>query len=57
MLHVASINCMYTLLEVVVQSLKLVKILATQKPMQQFPTLLGQQCWELLRPFARSFVA
>ena len=31
MLHVASINnyCMYTLLEVVVQSLKLVKILAT----------------------------
>ena len=22
--------------------------------MQQFPTLLAQQCWELLRPFARS---
>ena len=21
---------------------------------QQLPTLLGQQCWELLRPFARS---
>jgi len=24
---------------------------------QQLPTLLGQQCWELLRPFARSLIA
>ena len=23
---------------------------------QQFPTLLAQQCWELLRPFARSLI-
>ena len=23
------------------------------KRTQQLPTLLGQQCWELLRPFAR----
>ena len=29
MLHAASINCMHTLLEVVVQSLKSVNILAT----------------------------
>ena len=26
------------------------------KRTQQLPTLLGQQCWELLRPFARSFM-
>ena len=32
-----------------------VKRLATCKRMQQRPTLLGQQCWELLRPFANGF--
>ena len=47
MLHVASVNCMHTLLEVVVQSLKSVKILATWKPMQQLPKLLGQQLYSL----------
>ena len=26
---------------------------AMWKRTQQLPTLLGQQCWELLRPFAR----
>ena len=34
------------------QSLKPVKILATCKRTQQLPTLFGQQCCELLRPFA-----
>ena len=31
--------------------LGVVKLLATCKRTQQFPTLLGQQCWELLCPF------
>ena len=43
------------LLGVVAQSLKPVKLLATGKRTQQPPTLLGQPCSELLRPFVRSF--
>ena len=42
------------LVRVVAQSLKSVKLLATSKRTQQLPKLLGQQCWELLRPSARS---
>ena len=42
---------------VVVQNLKPVDLLATCKRTQQRPTLLGQQWWELLHPFARSFDA
>ena len=40
---------------VVSQSLKPIKRLAACKRTQQLPTLLGQQCWELLRLFAHSF--
>ena len=47
---------LHTLLHVVAQCLKPVKLLANWKRTQQLPTLLGQQCWELLRPFARSFM-
>ena len=36
------------------QSLKPVKLLATSKRTRRLPTLLAQQCWEILRPFARS---
>ena len=43
------------LLGVVAQNLKPVKLLATCKRTQQPPTLLGQPCLELLRPFVRSF--
>ena len=42
------------MLGVVAQNLKPVKILATCKRMQQLTTLLRQQCWELLLPFAHS---
>ena len=33
-------------------------VVATPLPtrMQQLPTLLAQQCWDLLRPFARSLM-
>ena len=52
MLHVASVCTSYCmLLRVVAQP---VKRLATCKRTQQLPTWLGQQCWELLRPFART---
>ena len=40
--------------DVSAQSLKSIKLLATCKRTQQLLTLLGQQCWKLLRPFARS---
>ena len=33
-----------------------VKLLATWKRAPQHPTLLAQQCWELLPPFVRSFI-
>ena len=49
------VACCCVLLGVVVQSLKPVKLLAKCKRTQQRPTLLGQQWWELLHPFARSF--
>ena len=49
------VACCCALLGVVVQSLKPVKLLAKCKRTQQRPTLLGQQWWELLHPFARSF--
>ena len=49
------VACCCALLGVVVQSLKPVKLLATCKRTQQRPTLLSQQWWELLHPFARSF--
>ena len=39
---------LHTLLHVVAQNLKPVKLLATCKRTRQLPTLLGQQCWELL---------
>ena len=48
------VACCCKLLGVVVQSLKLVKLLAMCKWTQQLSTLLGQQCWELLCPFAHS---
>ena len=41
---------------VVAQSLKPIKRLAACKRTQQLPTLMAQQCWELLRPFAHSFI-
>ena len=57
--HVVSfahaVVCRCVLLGVVVQSLKPVKRLARSKWTQQLPELLGQQCWELLCLFARSF--
>ena len=53
LLHVVAYCCM--LLGVAAQSLKPVKLLATCKRTQQLPTLLGQPCSELLRPFSRSF--
>ena len=46
---------LHTLLHVVAQSLKPVKLLATRKRTQQLPILLGRQCWELLCPFVRRF--
>ena len=52
MLHVTLVwtpRC--KLLGVVAQSLK------PDKRAQQLPPLLGQQCWELLRPFARNLRA
>ena len=42
------------LLGVVAQSLKPFKRLGPCKWTYQLPTLLGQQCWELLRSFGRS---
>ena len=47
-------NVIAMLLGVVAQSLKLVKLLAVCKWTQQLSTLLGQQYWELLCPFAHS---
>ena len=47
-------NVVAMLLGVVAQSLKLVKPLAMCTWTQQLSTLLGQQCWELLCPFAHS---
>ena len=49
------VACGCVLLGVVAQSLKQVKLLAAFKQTQQIPTLLGQQCWELLCPFALGF--
>ena len=46
------VECCCVLLGVVAQSLKPVKRLARRKQTQQLSRLLGQQCWELLRPFA-----
>ena len=55
MLHVVFVRTPYCmLLRVVAQSLKPVKLLAMCQRTQQLPTLLGQQYWELLRPFERS---
>ena len=48
------VACCCVLSGVVAQSLKPVKRLAPYKWTYQLPTLLGQQCWELLRSFARS---
>ena len=45
------VACCCAFLGVVAQP---VKRLATGKRSQQLPTWLGQQCWELLRPFART---
>ena len=45
---------LHILLHVVAQCLIPVKRLATCKRTQQLPTWLGQQCRELLRPFART---
>ena len=50
------VACVCVLLGVVAQSLKQVKLIAAFKQTQQLPTLLGQQCWELLCPFVRSFI-
>ena len=50
------VACGCVLLGVVEQSLKQVKLLAAFKQTQQIPTLLGQQCWELLSPFVRIFI-
>ena len=47
-------KCLGTPLGVVAQSLKPFKLLATCKRTQQLLAMLGQQCWELLRPFSRS---
>ena len=47
-------KCLGTPLRVVAQSLKPFKLLATCKRTQQLLAMLGQQCWELLRPFSRS---
>ena len=41
---------------VVAQSLKPVKLLATCKWTRRLPTLLTQQCWEILRFLARSLL-
>ena len=49
-----TVACCCVLFGVVAQNLKPVKILATCKRMQQLTTLLRQQCWELLLPFAHS---
>ena len=48
------VACCCVLSGVVAQSLKPVKRLAPYKWTYQLSTLLGQQCWELLRSFARS---
>ena len=48
------VACCCVLLGVIAQSLKPVKRLATCKRAQKLPTLSGQQCRELLGPFARS---
>jgi len=48
------VGCCCVLFGIVAQSFKPVKLLATCKRTQQLSTLLGQQCWELLSPFARS---
>ena len=48
------IACSCVLLGVVAQSLKPVKLLAPWTRTQELLILLGQQCWELLRPFTRS---
>ena len=50
------VACVCVLLGVVVQSLKQVKLIAAFKQTPQLPTLLGQQCWELLCPFVPSFI-
>ena len=50
------VACVCVLLGVVAQSLKQVKLIAAFKQTQQLPTLLGQQCWELLCPFVPSFI-
>ena len=54
MLLVASVctPCCCVLMGDDAPSLKLVKLLATCKLAHQLSTLLGQQSWELLRPFA-----
>ena len=54
-----SVACCCMLLRVfgncsVAQSLKLIKRLAPGKRMQLVPTLLAQQCWDLLRSFAHT---
>ena len=50
------VACCCMLLGVVTQSLKPVKRSTTCNRSQQLPILLGQQCWELLRSFAFSFI-
>ena len=55
MLRVASVCTPCCMLLRVAQSLKPVKLLATWKRTQQLTALLGQQCWELLRPFTPGF--
>ena len=50
------VTCCWMRLGVVAQSLKPVKRLTTCKRTQQLPILLGQQCWELLRPFVRKLI-
>ena len=47
------VECCCVLLGVVARSSKPVKRLARRKQTQQLPRVLGQQCWGLLRPFAR----
>ena len=54
-LHTLLFACCCVLLGVVAKSLKQAKLLAMCKGTQHLLTLLGELCWELLSPFARTF--
>ena len=59
MLHIPSVCLLCYMLLRVVESccakFETGQTLSYVQRTQQLPTLLAQQCWELLRPFARSF--